>query len=252
MLCAGSMGIYCHKMVTRFLSTAAFLALLGSTAAAQTDSPAKPMSVDDLILDTKTLTGKTVTVTGYTTCSGQNGTMCMLFDDPLNFTKNIFFNVSLMGRDDRRQIIACGLLSHCRLTIRGIVVDRPLETIELTGMDWGSGMSGRPDAEASAKPVAPTTPVTVSNFILDAAGMVDRTVTVTGGAQCDGNACWLTEMKWTQSLVVPFDGNGLSRDDRKKLLGCDQVFSGGCSAEVTGTVKGGSVLTLVAASIVWR
>ncbi len=219
---------------------------LASSAKAETP---KPMPVADLILDVAILKGKTVSVVGYTACVGQNGSMCMLYDSPVNFTKNIFFDASRMDRDDRSRIISCNILSACKVVLTGVVVDQPLKTMDIVGMDWGEGMTAPPQSQKPLLRLASEGAFSVKDFILDADQMRGKTVTVQGAAQCNGTFCWLSQTGWMSQQVVAFDAANLPRDDRKRLLECSQLLSTGCETAVTGTI--GDERRLGAVSISW-
>ena len=93
-----------------------------------------------------------------------------------------------------------------------------------------------------------SSPLSVKDFLLDRATLIGREVSVQGDAQCSGTACWLTQ-EFTETTNCQLQGRRSPRADRKRLLDCDQLFSHGCAATVTGLVSGNE---LNAATIQWR
>jgi len=208
------------------------------------------MSVDDFMLDAQSLKNSKIRVKGYTSCAPGNINMCMIYDDPSNFIKNIWYDASLLSHDDRSRLLDCNIMTSCFVTLEGIVKLRPLDMIDASKFFWGRD-------EASSDQLAPEPPapkatdvMTVKDFILDHERLIRHEVTVAGSAQCDGSSCWLSQREMLSQQVVRFDGSQLSRDDRKRLLDCNQAFSAGCTAVIKGFVDGnGDISTR---EIYWR
>jgi hypothetical protein len=206
------------------------------------------LSVDDIILDMDSLKGKDVRVTGYTACL--NGTSpCFFFRDPTNFVKGVIYKSDELPRADRRELMSCSILAPCKIVMVARVVGSPLDAVRPTWISWDQGLRGGPPGSPPAPARAADAKLSVKDFILDRAQLAGRIVNVEGLAQCSGFSCWLTEMGFLQEQVAGFDASALPRDDRKRLLDCNQIPGRGCSAAVTGRVAGD---TLRADSIVWE
>jgi hypothetical protein len=217
----------------------------------QEEQPKPALTVEDLLLDKGLLKDKTVSVSGYTACSGSTATMCMLYSDPMNFTKNIFYDASNASRADRSILLSCTIVTGCKVTIRGVVVDNPLGTIDITSMQW-ENRTKPPEAadQAGAAVAASDRRMGVKDFLLDSRLLANASITVVGTAQCSGSTCWLTEAGWLSQQIASFNADSLSRDDRKRLLDCNQAFSSGCDVEVSGRVT--SDTSINATAIRWH
>jgi hypothetical protein len=214
--------------------------------AVKSETTVEVLSPEDIILDKDSLAGKHVAATGFTACSGSLS-LCLLFTDPLNFTKNIFYDASALPREDRGRLLSCTVMTRCRIILQGLLVNEPLKTISASGISWedndsSSSASSRKEADASQ-------PMNVKDFLLDSSSLENRTVVVFGKAQCSGNSCALTQAETTSVQVAPFDGDALPRSDRKRLLDCNQPFSSGCNVHVTG--RANAMSGIVASAITW-
>jgi hypothetical protein len=220
---------------------------LANALAQESGSLGRILKPDDILLDKDSLKGQTVDVRGFTACNN-SVEMCTLYTSADTFTKNIFYDASVLNREDRSKLLSCTIFTGCDVTIRGRVVDEPLKMIVVTGLGWGDGPinEGYPAAEPSANI---NSPITVKDYILDRSSYLGKAITVAGKAQCDGSSCWLTEIGSTSQQNATFSADTLPRDDRKRLLDCDQAFSTGCDVEVTGQV---AEANLVASSVVWK
>ena len=222
-----------------------FAAPCGSRTRELTHHP--PLSADDVLLDRQSLEGKEVRIQAYTACDG-NVSPCFLFNDRTNFTKGLLFDGTGLPRLDRSRThglhVACavpgdnywshlagspvhGDATYDRL---GAGFTKATTTGDATGLRQGSS------------------PLSVKDFLLDRATLIGREVSVQGDAQCSGTACWLTQ-EFTETTNCQLQGRRSPRADRKRLLDCDQLFSHGCAATVTGLVSGNE---LNAATIQWR
>ncbi len=115
-------------------------------------------------------------------------------------------------------------------------------------MTWSGGLATAGGATDKAT-LGGSGAITVKDFNIDRGSYVDRIVTVSGKAQCHGRSCWLTQRGWISEQNAVSYAKSLSRDDRKRLLDCEQAFSNGCDVEVTGQVAEDD---LHASSIVWK
>lgn len=208
------------------------------------------MSVEDLLLDAQALKGKVVDVDGYTTCTPGGVQMCMLFTDPMNFTKSIIYDGRNLSRDDRKRLLECGLLNGCKVAVHGTVQMEPLSMISAIRVDWGDGMRTTTGNQSGGPSTSDGDPMTVQDFLLDAPHFVGRGVSVKGSAQCDGHSCWLTQTALLSNQIVSFENGNLTRGDRKRLLECDQPFSAGCDVIISGKVGGNG--KLYAAHVQWN
>jgi hypothetical protein len=103
-------------------------------------------------------------------------------------------------------------------------------------------------------------PISVQDFVLDAKAYVGRSIEVSGTIICDAAAgeqdCSLV-MPGAMSSQLDLDVSRLSRDDRKRMLGCSientVMNEANCEAIVSGRVVTTWIgPSLVASSMRWR
>jgi hypothetical protein len=81
---------------------------------------------------------------------------------------------------------------------------------------------------ARAQQPTPEARMSLDDFVLDKAELGGRRVAVAGTIACIGGAdiCYLFGAQgFSMNAFASFKASGLSRDDRKRLLGCDAIMN---------------------------
>jgi len=94
---------------------------------------AHAMSVEDLVLDKKTLIGKTVSVTGNAFCAND---LCYI-GSPGESGASVIFDADRLDRESRKRLLNCDLLQNvCPVTLTGTVVDGIISSLTATSISF--------------------------------------------------------------------------------------------------------------------
>lgn len=96
-------------------------------------SGAHAMSVEDLVLDKKTLIGKTVSVTGNAFCAND---LCYI-GSPGESGASIIFDADRLDRVSRKRLLNCDILQNvCPVTLTGVVIDGIISSLTATSISF--------------------------------------------------------------------------------------------------------------------
>jgi hypothetical protein len=94
---------------------------------------AQQISVEDFVVDAKTLQGKEVVIRGSVTCMGAE--LCIISGDESD-TATVTFDPSPLPREDRRKLVSCDLVSSCDVQVTGVARAHLFTQLNATSISW--------------------------------------------------------------------------------------------------------------------